>query len=115
MELGRVGKDRYKKWVQGWGVDMEHLPTDPPVTDSAPILPAWAKANVKPNQREVLRRQERAEKERSGECWYRPGVPCTFSRATLTALNAGIPRHTIEELAQIHRACGRPETHQPRA
>jgi predicted acylesterase/phospholipase RssA len=112
MELGRVSQQR-PKWVKGWGVDMARLPTDPPRTDSTPILPRWARESD-PGQREALERKERAEKERTGECWYRPGVPCTFSRATLTALKAGIPTDTIEELAEIHRACGRPETHQPR-
>ena len=113
MELGRAHQAR-PNWAKGWGLALERLPANPPPSDSAPILPRWAQEpDRKARKREHF--QESAEKERSGECWYRPGVPCGFSKRVLSEARAGLPAQTIEELAEIHRACGKPETHEPQA
>jgi hypothetical protein len=89
LELARAARD-HPEWAKGWGLDAGRLPTNPPLTDLQPIVPA---TKINP-----------------GCCWFRPGVPCTFSKERLAG--TGLPQTTIDELDRIHDACGRPGTHQ---
>lgn len=76
------------KWTKAWGV-----------ADSV--------GAVEPG-RDPLR-PRRVERD---HCWFRPAEPCPFSRSALA--KALIPDATRREVAEIYRACGRPETHQER-
>ncbi len=89
LELARVARAN-SAWAEGWGLEASRLPPDPPETFKDPILP---RAGEK------------------GDCWFRPGTPCPFSKDRLE--KTGLPAHTQLELQQIHTLCGKPETHSP--
>lgn len=46
---------------------------------------------------------------KDGQCWFRVGVPCPFSRKALQ--NAEVGKQKIEELEEIYWLCGNPATH----
>ena len=50
-----------------------------------------------------------AAKRPKGECWFRHGVPCPFSRTALQ--DAGVEKRKIDELEEIYWLCGNPATH----
>jgi hypothetical protein len=90
LELTRTIK-QMPQWAKTWGIKPEGLPLSAPANDRDPIEPGVAGP---------------------GRCWFRPGVLCTFSTERLK--NSGLPQATIDQVNEIHAACGRPETHRPR-
>lgn len=50
-----------------------------------------------------------ARKREAGECWFRNGVPCPFSKKALEA--AEVAPQKVEELEEIYWFCGNPATH----
>jgi len=46
-----------------------------------------------------------------GECWFRHGVPCPFSRRQLEA--AKVAEEKLDEIEEIYWTCGNPATHRP--
>lgn len=85
-----------KRWMEEWRIEIENLPEVDQLDGREHFDPVLA-----------------ADPKKTGKCWFRPGHLCPFSRQALSA--DGLGDATVRELSQIHRVCGRPETHQPRA
>jgi hypothetical protein len=58
------------------------------------------------------RRRAGGKARNKGECWFRHGAVCPFSR-TRTELDSEIPETLGEELHRIYELCGRKGTHRP--
>jgi hypothetical protein len=92
IELGRQGTlPDAKAWLPGWGIDQDRLPSAEQISSDNPY---------------------RGQRGRNGECWFRQGEMCPFSRPELEKLK--LKPQTETELAQIHQLCGDPATHKPR-
>jgi hypothetical protein len=48
-------------------------------------------------------------KRQNGECWFRTGKTCPFSKEGL--LKAGVKTEKIAEISRIYTLCGDPATH----
>lgn len=48
-----------------------------------------------------------------GECWFRSGATCPFSRQRTEELGQAVPEELRDELAHIHELCGQKITHRP--
>lgn len=82
------------QWLEPWGVNIAAIPDAVTYRDGA-LVPGPGGG--------------------PGSCWFRPNIPCPFSRQSLATLPApGLPAATVRELDGIHRACGRATTHQAR-
>ncbi|GEM_PF-1016024 len=88
-----------RNYLEGWQIGGEDLP----------------KATSFP---EARTHWESLKSRRPGACWLRPDKTCPFSKAHLEVQNQHLPegqkpldRHTINELARIHRFCKEPKTH----
>jgi predicted acylesterase/phospholipase RssA len=84
-------------YLDGWGVDRDALPVRPGEDGG------W----------EEPTRKEAKEASEKGSCWYRHEVPCPFSAQALAGSH--LPDVTRDQLALIHRECGKAKTHQPAA
>lgn len=88
--------DTRERWMRSWQIELDQLPDVDRRDGRERFEPVLA-----------------PDKAKSGYCWFRPEHRCPFSRQILEA--DGLPDATVQELSQIHRVCGRRETHQPRA
>lgn len=81
-------------WASAWGINLDNLP-EPPRADDPEVR---------------FQRNPKADASR-GDCWFRPGVRCTFAAS---ANVDPLSKHTIHEVDKIYRACGKLKTHLPR-
>lgn len=91
------------------GYDDEHLLAWGIQPDDLPVVKTLDDA---------VREMALPEKPNAGRCWLRTNTPCPFSEKSLEALNATVTgcgkkldSYTIRQLAGIHIACCRPQTH----
>jgi hypothetical protein len=89
-------QSRHPAWTAAWGArGLDRM-------DPHSVLRGTAQLTLVP------RRRGKA----AGECWFRTGVSCPFSRAALAELS--LAEDTKEQVAQIYELCGQPTTHLPR-
>jgi predicted acylesterase/phospholipase RssA len=92
VQLGRIRADqRGRSWLPGWGIDERLLPSPQQVDESGTPFRALHPVG-------------------EGECWLRPGTMCPFAPTELARLD--LKPQTTKELAEIHRLCGDPRTHE---
>ena len=99
IALSAESQDR-PHWAKAWGVSEAAARVTP--STSGPPLPV-------------------RDKKRPGECWFRTGPDCPFSKKVLERLTQTAPQGgptwigpaTIEEVNRIYELCGVAETHEP--
>ena len=80
-------------WARAWGINLEKLPERRADEPSGRFQP-----------------DPKADASRE-DCWFRPGVPCTFAASRLRRASANLSENTIGEVDKIYRACGKLESH----
>lgn len=100
----RLGES--ERWLKAWGAKSD-LRLDP---DCFPFFDREGKRVETPHEHTTYRLAPAA-KRPEGECWFRKGVPCPFSRKELQV--AHVAPQKVEELEEIYWVCGDPATHQP--
>jgi predicted acylesterase/phospholipase RssA len=98
----------HPQWADAWGLTAGVGRVHPPMDDTKEDPP-------KDDEQIHPRRANKAR----GECWFRDGVPCPFSAASLEQLNQqstqGSPTYlgsaTAREVGRIYDLCGKDETH----
>jgi len=84
-----------KKWLEAWGAKNLAL-------DTAAFQPPNGQGA---GAQDILNPQPR----QNGECWFRNGKICPFSKEGL--LQANVDSKKIPEVEQIYKLCGEPVTH----
>jgi len=90
------GADQGKEWLKAWGAKNLAL-------DDAALKPS--KKQIEADIFYVLKPAKR----QNGECWFRIGKTCPFSKEGLE--QAGVKTEKIPEVSQIYTLCGEPTTH----
>lgn len=86
--------DERKEWLKAWGAKN--------LAFEEKSFPSNASDNLTP-----------AKQRDCGECWFRVGKICPFSKKGL--LQAGVNEKKIPEVSQIYTLCGDPATHRVKA
>jgi predicted acylesterase/phospholipase RssA len=93
-------------WLRAWGANPDlHL--------DAQCFPFFDRAGKRvdtPHRGSTYSLQPAA-KRAKGQCWFRIGVDCPFSRSKLE--EAGVAPQKVDELEEIYWLCGNPATHRP--
>jgi len=86
-------------WVDGWGI--------------GEAVGSFDRSTL-PKAGDTLLRPQKAGK-KTGECWFRKGIPCPFSRQAVAQLptEKPLPTKTVTEIDKIYQICGEASTHQP--
>ncbi len=93
-------------WLSAWGANPDlHLDAQ-----CFPFFDHGGKRVDTPHRGGTYRLQP-APKRPKGQCWFRSGVDCPFSRRKLE--EAGVLPQKVEELEEIYWLCGDPATHRP--
>ena len=86
---------RNPAWIAGWGIQgLDRV-------DSQAVLVDAERLTLVPQRKGKA----------AGECWFRTGVTCPFSPASLAELS--IEEETAAQLGRIYQYCGQVETHRP--
>jgi hypothetical protein len=86
-------------WVDGWGI--------------GEAVGSFDRSTL-PKAGDTLLQPQKAGK-KTGECWFRKGIPCSFSRQAVAQLptEKPLPTKTVTEIDKIYQICGEASTHQP--
>lgn len=98
-----------KKWFQEWGIK-SLLDGDNAIDPKAVEIRDDAELEVRLYPQS---RRSDGTKREPGECWFRSGATCPFSRERVEDLGEAVPEELRNELARIHALCGEKITHRP--
>jgi predicted acylesterase/phospholipase RssA len=113
MTLGMLYAMEQQKrdWFAAWGLTSLMDGSQNAIEDGAVRV-------VDPDAPEVRLSPQRTRtggtKRTPGECWFRRGARCPFSKAR-TKRDSELPPSLTDELDQIYQLCGREDTHRPAA
>lgn len=105
FEMQKTNEDA-SHWLRAWGATTE-LAIDPKTIQ-------FRTREGEPVKEPVHRGTytlEPARSRKNGDCWFRTGVACPFSRAKLR--ESQVAASKLDELEEIYWLCGNPATHRP--
>ncbi len=91
--LGRLYVEKNRGWTEDWGIEgLDRI-------DASSVVQGSERFTLVPNRKNKA----------VGDCWFRIGVSCPFSRASLATLSLG--DDITDQLEKIYKECGEETTH----